>query len=429
MKTKLICVLTLTLLSSLTGFAQRSNSGAPVAVGSELADVTAYHEDGSEYPLKEKFKGKHAVIVFGCLTWPPFLRNISGLEAIYNDYKEKDVEFFYIYKALAHPERDGLVQPISLEERLKHIALAKKKYDTKMPWLVDSMDNDLKHAFGDRPNSEFIISPEGKITISRSWSTPSELRSDLEKLVGKSDSVTQPKYASPKSSPAKYPTGIVPRVPRPSGATALVVKAAESKHPHYVKARVEAEHAVTNGSGGKLHIGFHIDPIHEVHWNNLAAPLKWSIETPEGITLSTTSGEATAVEEKADVDPREFLVDLKGSSEEPLKLTVQYFACDDNDKWCKAVTQEYAIKLVADKDGGRVSSRGGKGGKGGGKGGKGGMRDVGSMIEMMDANGDGKIAKSEARGRMADNFSRVDTDGDGFVSKDELKVRMAQRRR
>lgn len=67
MKTKLTCVLTAVMLVSVTGFAQRSGS-APIKVGSELADVTAYLEDGTAFPLREKLKGKHAVVVFGCLT-------------------------------------------------------------------------------------------------------------------------------------------------------------------------------------------------------------------------------------------------------------------------------------------------------------------------------------------------------------------------
>ena len=46
----------------------RGNERPPVEVGSALADVTAFDEKGAEFPLREKLKGKHAVIVFGCLT-------------------------------------------------------------------------------------------------------------------------------------------------------------------------------------------------------------------------------------------------------------------------------------------------------------------------------------------------------------------------
>ena len=36
--------------------------------GKNLPDVTAYDADGEEFPLIQKLKGRHGVIVFGCLT-------------------------------------------------------------------------------------------------------------------------------------------------------------------------------------------------------------------------------------------------------------------------------------------------------------------------------------------------------------------------
>lgn len=65
-------LLTLVLvIGSVTTHAQKQMPGAgtpPIEVGSTLADVSAHLEDGSLYPLREKLKGKHAVLVFGCLT-------------------------------------------------------------------------------------------------------------------------------------------------------------------------------------------------------------------------------------------------------------------------------------------------------------------------------------------------------------------------
>ena len=79
------------------------------------------------------------------------------------------MEIFYVYKSLAHPEKNRFVQPLTLEERLAHVAEASRQLDTRIPWLADSMENDLKHAFGDKNNSEFVISPEGKVLIARNW--------------------------------------------------------------------------------------------------------------------------------------------------------------------------------------------------------------------------------------------------------------------
>ena len=47
------------------------------------------------------------------------------------------------------------------------------------------MDNQVKNAFGNRNNSGFVIDPDGKIIRARPWSKESELRGDLEELVGK----------------------------------------------------------------------------------------------------------------------------------------------------------------------------------------------------------------------------------------------------
>lgn len=35
------------------------------------------------------------------------------METIYRDYSTKGVRFFYIYKALAHPETNGYITPFS----------------------------------------------------------------------------------------------------------------------------------------------------------------------------------------------------------------------------------------------------------------------------------------------------------------------------
>ncbi len=37
-------------------------------VGSLIPDITVVDSQGREFPLREKLKGRHAVLVFGCLT-------------------------------------------------------------------------------------------------------------------------------------------------------------------------------------------------------------------------------------------------------------------------------------------------------------------------------------------------------------------------
>ena len=44
-----------------------------------------------------------------------------------------------------------------------------------------------------------------------------------------------------------------------------------------------------------------------------------------------------------------------------------------------------------------------------------------SILEEMDANSDGQISLSEAKGPLAKEFDIIDTDGDGFISYSEYQ--------
>lgn len=52
---------------------------------------------------------------------------------------------------------------------------------------------------------------------------------------------------------------------------------------------------------------------------------------------------------------------------------------------------------------------------------QGGAPNFTQLLSEMDANKDGKLAKSEVKGPLINDFSKIDTDGDGFLSESELK--------
>ncbi len=347
------------------------------------------------------------------------------METIERDYAAQGVKFYYIYKALAHPENNGYIAPFNLKERLMHIAEAKRTLGSRINWICDTMDNDLKHALGDRPNSEFVIDPEGKVVVSRIWSSPSELRKDLAKLVGPVDDPTSIADLEMKkpSPPKKAPTGVVKRVELPGRMSPLKITPLESKTPHYAKLRAEI-------GNDKLYIGFLLDPLYKVHWNNKAAALTFSIEPPEGVTVTPDRGSGPQVDVDADADPREFLVNVSGKSSSPMKVIVKYFACDDAETFCIPVTQEYLVSFDRDRDGGsRRAAGGGRSSRGqrGSRGGAGSPSD--RMKEMMqripvlaalDANGDGTLSEDELAAA-SKSLRKLDRDGDGEISGAELQ--------
>ena len=254
---------------------------------------------------------------------------------------------------------------MNLKERLLHVREAERTLGSEIPWICDSMDNTLKHALGNAPNSEFLLDPKGVILKRRAWCDPDALRNDLEALLGP---VIPPTKISDLNMPTIAPAGtvakgIVPRIQRPSDPmqpVKVTARANDTNQPYYVKLRAEATQELLRGGSGQLYIGFFMDPLHHVHWNNLTDPLRYQLTLPEGFHATPASGSAPKVEQPADADPREFLIELSSNPPQrhtPFEITIDYFACDDNDTFCVPVRQVFEVTLEPDRDGGRVMRR------------------------------------------------------------------------
>ena len=362
------------------------------------------------------------------------------METVYRDYSAKGVKFYYLYQALAHPGLSGYIRPHTLEERLMHIEEAKRTLGSEIPWLADSIENELRHAIGNAPNSEYVLDPEGKIVRMRRWSDPQTLRQDLTELVGPVENPTQVSDLNLKTAPPPKlaPTGIVPRLQRQGRFQALIAKPQldGSKDPFYVKLRAEADQDLLNNGKGKLYLGFFLDPLYEVHWNNEVAPVRYEVFAPNGMTLTPKTHAGPELEEDADADPREFLLEVdRGDSTEPARLVFHYFACTE--KWCKPVTQEYALTWETDRDAGRPigAGRGRFGGFGGrrGPGFSGGRRGPGdrgpggpggflTRLLEYDLDGDDRVTRDELPERMQQRFEFMDANQDGFLDDSDMEA-------
>ena len=344
------------------------------------------------------------------------MRKVPSLETVYRDYAPKGVKFYYLYKALAHPGLNGYVAPVTLEERLLHIKEAKRTLGSEIPWLADNMDNELRTALGEAPNSEFVIGPDGKILAMRVWSEPADLRRDLEEHVGPVAKQTQVSDLNMKTAPPPElaPTGVVPPMRRQGFYRSLIVEPhlEQSKFPFYVKLRAEADQRLLRTGEGKLYLGFFPDPIHHVHWNNEVAPVRYEISAAEGIEVSPKTAEGPKVEPPADSDPREFLLDVKlDDARTPATLDFHYYACSE--KWCMPVSQQYTLNWEADPAGGRaMTGRRMRPGEG--------PQDPISRMMEMDISGDGALQREEMPENMAARFDRMDADGDGSVTREEM---------
>lgn len=386
-------------------------------IGDPLPDVTVYSADGKPFKTAD-LRGHYTVLTFGCMTCPPSMWNISGLEAVHRDYAPKGIKFFFIYKALAHPELAGnYVQPFTLDERLTQARQAETRFGTKIPWIVDAIDNRLKHALGDRPNAQFLVNPEGLIVRKRAWANPGQVRIDLEELVGRVEHITREedlhlKFELPPKSSA--PRGLVTRIKRLQMASIVMEPQIEPKsQPFFAKLRAEADADLLKAGAGQLYLGFHLDPLHDAHWNNLTKPLSFKIEAADGVMLDRWEATAAQVSAVSDADPREFLLKVAAwPTDQPLRLTVTYYACVGKET-CHTVRQEYILRRQRDIDGGGARGSGA------------GYWDSDEFAQRMlagDKDKDGKLMKSEVVGIILPHFEKLDTNKDSFLTLEELKV-------
>ena len=347
------------------------------------------------------------------------------METVYRDYHPKDVQFFYVYKTVEHPEINNFVSAFTLDERLLHVAEAKKRLKTEIPFICDTMENGMKKSLGPAPNGEYIIDPEGKLVRKRFWSDPKTLRKDLESLVGPVDKVTKVEDLDVAFTveERKIASGVVPRLELPRGLTPLqIAPKRDSKHPYFAKLRVEVTRSYfrPNKEGdrkGQLHLSVNLDPLYKVHWNNRAGKVSIELEAPDGLKLSKTTLESADVKEDADIDPRQFLIDLETPSDEGvpvqqiqgmLKAVVKYTVCDDAETFCIPITQEYLIPFRPTRNlGSRPDIF---------------MPAYFGDLKRLDKNGDGNLTKDELPpGEVTMYIGHIDYNGNEVIEAEEIE--------
>jgi len=309
-----------------------------------MPDTNAHLADGTPVKVRDLIKGKYTVIKTGCLTCPEFLKAYKELEATAADYEKLGVQFYFIYQSLRHPEREGYVQPQNTEERLMHVAEAKKRLGTKVPWIMDTIDDSFRVAMRSNSNSIFVISPESEIAYAADRMNGDGLRRALIDLIGPVEnptSVQDMEFPVLKRFPPTNITNDI-RVERPQGLVILKSTPTKPEDTYYVKLRAEAEKSVIENGKGDLYLGFFPDPIHDAHWNNLAPAMKYELELPAGVTIDPPTGLAKPGPGDSDTQPRQFKLQVE-SDKTPgdIKLKIHYYACSPG--MCEAMTHEYTI--------------------------------------------------------------------------------------
>jgi len=442
-----IHLLLLTLLVFTSNLSAQNGANSSMLRSGPIPEMDGFTAEGEPLSIQELCSGKYTVLASGCLTCPQFHNSYGEIEAAFADYKSEDIQFFYFYKSLRHPELEGFVEAQNIQERLLQLAAAREKLGTSVPWIADTIDDSMRTGLGANSQSVFLISPEGKVLYGNGRIVRNDLRNALSKALGKPKTDTQ---VSDLDLPAMRRNSMPPNqdsklgVKREDGLTIVATKASKPEETYYVKLRAEADEALIKTGTGRLFIGFYPDPIHNAYWNNLTPPMRYTLTTPEGLTASPAQASAEKGTGDSDTLPRQFWVDIKSDSKtNEIQLQLDYYGCTPD--MCMALTHEYTIVLEDEDRGARTAgmNRGNRGQGGrqanarGGRQGNApaqGSRQRGMQLTQMDTNNDGVVNFEEMsasiktrRGNDVDldglqrRFTSMDTDSDGNLSAEELE--------
>ncbi len=100
---------------------------------------------------------------------------MGELEELYERHAG-DVAFFIVYIREAHPEdgwvladnrRDGieLADPVSLDERAAAAEACAQRLETRIPILLDGLDDAVASAYGGWPDRLYLIGRDGNIAF------------------------------------------------------------------------------------------------------------------------------------------------------------------------------------------------------------------------------------------------------------------------
>lgn len=107
---------------------------------------------------------------------------VSPLNKLYENYRDKDFEFFTVYVREPHPG-ENYGPHSSLEQKIQYARDCRVQDGIQNPLLVDNLEGTVHQAYGVMPNMIYIIGKDGKVVYKAMWTDHSEIESVLANLV------------------------------------------------------------------------------------------------------------------------------------------------------------------------------------------------------------------------------------------------------
>jgi thiol-disulfide isomerase/thioredoxin len=122
------------------------------------------------------------LLVFGSQTCPVTRSALPPLDALHETYGDQ-VRFVLVQTREAHPG-ELTVQPATDDEKTAHAISMRDDLHVRYEVAVDDIDGTLHRAVGPKPNSAYVLRPDGTITARVHWANDTTaVRASLEEAL------------------------------------------------------------------------------------------------------------------------------------------------------------------------------------------------------------------------------------------------------
>ncbi|HMN05190.1 MAG TPA: hypothetical protein PKD45_05645 [Flavobacteriales bacterium] len=139
---------------------------------------------GKQYHLGDH-NGKLRAFMFGSITNPPSRAQLPFWDALLEKYDTAKVELFVIYGKELHPadKKRYKAYPVPGNMEQKRRYATEFAALTKLPVLIDGLDDKALNAYGRVPNGAYVIDEEGRLIFRGTWADSRKIEHILETVL------------------------------------------------------------------------------------------------------------------------------------------------------------------------------------------------------------------------------------------------------
>lgn len=160
----------------------KNKFGSAPEPGDEAPDFTLRTVDGDKISLSDYQGEKNVVLTFGSATCPQTAASINGINDLYEEFGDGDVEFLFVYVREAHPGAD-LPAHESMDDKLRAAEILRDEEEIEFPVLVDEVNGKVHKKYGSLPNPTFLIDKSGRVAFRSLGSRAKNLAEAIEELL------------------------------------------------------------------------------------------------------------------------------------------------------------------------------------------------------------------------------------------------------